>query len=118
MHTHTHTHALLKASFSVNIFALHSVGGIYKNFKVKIAGDGATGSSDGTVTGVLINVRYSNEGKLDIRVKPELTVGEFKGLITELQNIPANEQRLIYCGQFLQDHRTIGSYGNSSLNLF
>lgn len=47
----------------------------------------------------------------------ELTVGEFKGLITQLQNIPVNEQRLIYSGQFLQDDNTIGSYGNSSLTL-
>lgn len=72
---------------------------------------GLDGSSDGTVPGILINVQYSSETRFAIRVRPELTVGEFKGLITQLQNIPFNEQRLIYSGQFLQDDKTIESYG-------
>ncbi|KAK1392981.1 hypothetical protein POM88_012037 [Heracleum sosnowskyi] len=86
-------------------------GGNSASLSSGLDGDGATGSSDETVPRILINVQYSSETRFAIRVRPESTVVEFKGLITQLQNIPVNEQRLIYSGQFLQDDKTIGSYG-------
>ncbi|WOG91527.1 hypothetical protein DCAR_0310776 [Daucus carota subsp. sativus] len=69
------------------------------------------GSSDGTVNEILIYVQFSSDPRFSIRVRPDLTVLEIKGLINVEQNIPVNEQQLIFSGQTLLDDRTIGSYG-------
>lgn len=70
---------------------------------------------DTTVTGadagVRINVRCSNGLKVAVRAALDSTVGEFKTLVAQNCDTPANQQRLIYKGRILKDDQTLDSYG-------
>lgn len=76
--------------------------------------DGNSGNKTGSgaVNGVKINIRCSNNLKFPVRAGLESTVGEFKILVAQNCDIPANQQRLIYKGRILKDDQTLESYGN------
>ena len=49
------------------------------------------------------NARYDD-------VVPGTTVLQFKQRIQERQDIPTGEQKLLYAGQFLEDHKELDEY--------
>ena len=57
-----------------------------------------------------VSLRLSSGGKFDIELDPSITILEFKELIAKEQNIPAEQQRLIYKGRILKDPMTVSSY--------
>ncbi|GFQ01854.1 ubiquitin domain-containing protein dsk2b [Phtheirospermum japonicum] len=60
---------------------------------------------------VNINIRCSNGSKFSVRTSLESTVGEFKGVLAQNGDVPAQQQRLIYKGRILKDDQTLASYG-------
>jgi ubiquilin len=58
-----------------------------------------------------ITFRLSSGGKFELDFAPSITILELKELIEKEQNIPANQQRLIYKGRILKDPQTVESYG-------
>ncbi|XP_073120075.1 ubiquitin domain-containing protein DSK2b-like [Henckelia pumila] len=73
--------------------------------------EGETGV--GVVVGdeVNISIRCSNGSKFSVRASLQSTVGEFKGLLGQNCDVPAEQQRLIYKGRILKDDQTLLSYG-------
>ncbi|XP_075476343.1 ubiquitin domain-containing protein DSK2b-like [Primulina tabacum] len=73
--------------------------------------EGETGA--GVVGGeeVNINIRCSNGSKFSVRTSLQSTVAEFKGLLAQNCDIPAEQQRLIYKGRILKDDQTLMSFG-------
>ncbi|KAG5620860.1 hypothetical protein H5410_006078 [Solanum commersonii] len=67
-----------------------------------IAGGGET---------VTINIRCVNDSKLSVHVSLNSTVGSFKSILSQMTDIPAEQQRVIYNGQILKDDQTLKSYG-------
>ena len=57
-----------------------------------------------------VSLRLSSGGKFDITLDPSITILEFKELIAKEQNIPVEQQRLIYKGRILKDAMTVSSY--------
>lgn len=53
---------------------------------------------------------FYSSTKFAIRVRREFKVRQIKRVLTLCQNVPVNKQRLIFCGQYLQDDQTIGSF--------
>ncbi|KAM7256106.1 hypothetical protein ACFE04_011847 [Oxalis oulophora] len=60
---------------------------------------------------VTVNVRYSNGTKMSVRTNLESTVFEFKSIVAQNCDVPADQQRLIYKGRILKDDQTLSSYG-------
>jgi len=59
----------------------------------------------------LIQVFIKLYGKLcTIRIATEATVGQLIGRIEEIRGIPANQQRILFGGQQLEEGRTLKSY--------
>lgn len=76
---------------------------------------GAEGESSVTVGGAdeaTVNIRCSNGTKFHVKTSLESTVVEFKGLLAQNCDVPAEQQRLIYKGRILKDDQTLASYGN------
>ncbi|CAL2279887.1 unnamed protein product [Prunus armeniaca] len=68
----------------------------------KVSGDGG---------GEQINIRCSNGSKFSVRASLDSTVGDFKAILAQNCDIPAEQQRLIYKGRILKDDQTLTSYG-------
>ncbi|CAA0837031.1 Ubiquitin domain-containing protein DSK2b [Striga hermonthica] len=60
---------------------------------------------------VNINIRGSNGSKFSVKTNLESTVAEFKGVLAQNCDVPAQQQRLIYKGRILKDDQTLASYG-------
>ncbi|XP_073122187.1 ubiquitin domain-containing protein DSK2b-like [Henckelia pumila] len=60
---------------------------------------------------VSINIRCSNGTKFSVRTTLQSTVGEFKALLAQNCDVPAEQQRLIYKGRILKDDQTLLTYG-------
>ncbi|CAA3016266.1 ubiquitin domain-containing DSK2a-like [Olea europaea subsp. europaea] len=74
----------------------------------------ADGDSSVTVSGgeqVNVNIRCSNGSKFSVRTTLESTVGDFKAILAQSCDVPAEQQRLIYKGRILKDNQTLISYG-------
>lgn len=48
----------------------------------------------------------------------QITVAQFKTKIADTVNIPAETQRIIYCGRVLEDDVKLSDYGECFLNLY
>ncbi|KAL9173639.1 hypothetical protein ABFS82_02G001300 [Erythranthe guttata] len=75
---------------------------------------GAEGESSAGVpgdAGVNVNIRCSNGSKFSVKTILDSTVGEFKGVLAQNCDVPAEHQRLIYKGRILKDDQTLVSYG-------
>ncbi|KAL7156318.1 hypothetical protein ABFS83_02G001200 [Erythranthe nasuta] len=75
---------------------------------------GAEGESSAGVpgdAGVNVNIRCSNGSKFSVKTSLDSTVGEFKGVLAQNCDVPAEHQRLIYKGRILKDDQTLASYG-------
>lgn len=60
---------------------------------------------------VNVNIRYSNGSKISVKTSLESTVAEFKAVLAQNCDVPAEQQRLIYKGRILKDDQTLVSYG-------
>ncbi|XP_057769123.1 ubiquitin domain-containing protein DSK2b-like [Salvia miltiorrhiza] len=60
---------------------------------------------------VNVNIRCSNGSKFSVKTSLESTVAEFKGVLAQNCDVPAEQQRLIYKGRILKDDQTLVSYG-------
>lgn len=60
---------------------------------------------------VNVNIRCSNGSKFSVKTSLESTVSEFKGVVAQNCDVPAEQQRLIYKGRILKDDQTLVSYG-------
>ncbi|KAK6121529.1 hypothetical protein DH2020_044720 [Rehmannia glutinosa] len=73
---------------------------------------GAEGESSVCMGGdeqVNVNIRYSNGSKFSVKTSLLSTVGEFKGVLAQNCDVPAEQQRLIYKGRILKDDQTLVS---------
>jgi hypothetical protein len=64
------------------------------------------------MTEIVVTIKCSNADKADVTCSSSITVIEFKKLIAEKLNIPAEQQRLIYKGRILKDESTLEQYGS------
>nr|XP_043640217.1 ubiquitin domain-containing protein DSK2b-like [Erigeron canadensis] len=62
-------------------------------------------------TEINLNIRCSNGNKFAVRASLRSTVVDFKDLLAQKCDVPANQQRLIYKGRILKDDQTLDSYG-------
>ncbi|KAG0459258.1 hypothetical protein HPP92_022386 [Vanilla planifolia] len=79
--------------------------------------DGDSGDSSavgGRADGATIHIRCSNGSKFSAQTSLDATVGDFKILLAEKCDVPAQQQRLIYKGRILKDEQTLESYGLES----
>ncbi|XP_075521028.1 ubiquitin domain-containing protein DSK2b-like isoform X2 [Primulina tabacum] len=60
---------------------------------------------------VNVNIRCSNGTKFSVRTILQSTVGEFKALLAQNCDVPAEQQRLIYKGRILKDDQSLLVYG-------
>lgn len=60
---------------------------------------------------VNVNIRCSNGSKFSVKASLQSTVAEFKGVLAQNCDVPAEQQRLIYKGRILKDDQTLVSYG-------
>jgi ubiquilin len=63
-------------------------------------------------TEIVVTIKCSNADKTEITCSASTTVIEFKKLIAEKLNIPAEQQRLIYKGRILKDENSLEQYGS------
>lgn len=61
-------------------------------------------------------VSTSGEPRVSVTVLPSITVLEFKRELNKINDVPLEEQRLIYRGRILKDEDTLQSYGTSKRN--
>lgn len=54
-----------------------------------------------------VNVKASGDKKFAIAIDPSKSVLEFKEMIAEKTDVPAERQRLIYSGRVLKDNDTL-----------
>ncbi|KAK4491485.1 hypothetical protein RD792_002235 [Penstemon davidsonii] len=73
--------------------------------------EGESSVSMGAGEEVNINIRCSNGAKFSVKTSLESMVGEFKSLLGQNCEVPAEQQRLIYKGRILKDDQTLVSYG-------
>lgn len=66
---------------------------------------------DGGDAEIALNIRCSNGNKFSVRASLGSTVVDFKDLLAQNCDVPANQQRLIYKGRILKDDQTLDSYG-------
>ncbi|XP_042002413.1 ubiquitin domain-containing protein DSK2b-like isoform X2 [Salvia splendens] len=71
--------------------------------------DSSTGVA--AIEEVNVNIRCSNGSKFSVKTNLESTVAEFKGVLAQNCDVPADQQRLIYKGRILKDDQTLVSYG-------
>jgi ubiquilin len=57
-----------------------------------------------------ITVKTTNGDKFTVQVENGMLVSELKAVIHSLQDIPADQQRIIYKGHVLKDEKTLESY--------
>ncbi|OVA19565.1 Ubiquitin-associated domain/translation elongation factor EF-Ts [Macleaya cordata] len=76
-------------------------------------GDSGDTSDSGVGSGgeVTVHVRCSNGSKFSVQTSLGSTVGEFKVVVAQNSEVPAEQQRLIYKGRILKDDQTLESYG-------
>ncbi|KNA18146.1 hypothetical protein SOVF_073470 [Spinacia oleracea] len=60
---------------------------------------------------VSVNIRCSNGSKFTVKTTLDSNVGDFKSLVSQNCDVPADQQRLIYKGRILKDDQTLESYG-------
>ncbi|XP_073270587.1 ubiquitin domain-containing protein DSK2b-like isoform X2 [Primulina huaijiensis] len=60
---------------------------------------------------VNVHIRCSNGTKFSVRTILQSTVGEFKALLAQNCDVPAEQQRLIYKGRILKDDQSLLVYG-------
>lgn len=60
---------------------------------------------------VNVNIRCSNGSKFSVKTSLDSTVSEFKAVVAQNCDVPAEQQRLIYKGRILKDDQTLVSYG-------
>ncbi|KAH9608956.1 hypothetical protein KSS87_008832 [Heliosperma pusillum] len=72
-----------------------------------MATDGDSSSGDE----VSVNIRCSSGSKFTAKTKLDSTVGNFKVIVAQSCDVPAEQQRLIYKGRILKDDQTLASYG-------
>ncbi|KAK9666677.1 hypothetical protein RND81_14G202800 [Saponaria officinalis] len=60
---------------------------------------------------VSVNIRCSNGSKFSVRTTLDSSVGNFKIIVAQNSDVPAEQQRLIYKGRILKDDQTLASYG-------
>jgi hypothetical protein len=60
---------------------------------------------------VVVTIKCSNADKAEITCSAAITVAEFKILVADKLNVPAEQQRLIYKGRILKDESTLEQYG-------
>ncbi|XP_073045441.1 ubiquitin domain-containing protein DSK2b-like isoform X1 [Primulina eburnea] len=60
---------------------------------------------------VNVNIRCSNGTKFSVQTTLQSTVGEFKAVLAQNCDVPAEQQRLIYKGRILKDDQTLLIYG-------
>ncbi|EPS65900.1 hypothetical protein M569_08869, partial [Genlisea aurea] len=76
-----------------------------------MGGDGESSVDLAEAELVNVNIRSTNGSKFSVNTSLESTVGEFKVLLAQNCDIPAEQQRLIYKGRILKDDQTLASYG-------
>ncbi|XP_076912886.1 ubiquitin domain-containing protein DSK2b-like [Bidens hawaiensis] len=74
---------------------------------------GVDGESTTQAGGDLINlnIRCSNGNKFSVQATLRSTIADFKDLLANNCDVPANQQRLIYKGRILKDDQTLDTYG-------
>ncbi|KAL3631664.1 hypothetical protein CASFOL_024648 [Castilleja foliolosa] len=60
---------------------------------------------------VNVNIRCTNSSKYSVKTNLQSTVREYKVLLAQHCDVPAEQQRLIYKGRILKDDQTLISYG-------
>lgn len=60
---------------------------------------------------IKVYVKTLTSKTIEIITSPEKTVLDLKRKVNEHQGVPADQQRLIFGGQLLEDHRTLSGYG-------
>lgn len=78
----------------------------------------ASAVAGGSEEAVPINVRCSNGSKFSVRSTLGSTVADFKGVLAQNCDVPADQQRLIYKGRILKDDQTLDSYGKCYFSFF
>ncbi len=56
-------------------------------------------------------VKTSSGAKYDISTQTDITVEEFKKLLEQQSQIPAEQQRLIYSGHVLRNEQKLSDFG-------
>ncbi|GKE84779.1 ubiquitin domain-containing protein DSK2a-like protein [Tanacetum coccineum] len=72
-----------------------------------VEGESTQGVEGGEIN---LNIRCSNGNKFSIRSSVRSSVVDFKDLLAQNCDVPANQQRLIYKGRILKDDQTLDSY--------
>lgn len=75
------------------------------------ADDPAHASESNSSGGDTIHVRCSNGSKFSVKIGLDSTIRDFKAVLSQNCDIPADHQRLIYKGRILKDDQTLESYG-------
>ncbi|XP_074285932.1 ubiquitin domain-containing protein DSK2a-like isoform X2 [Silene latifolia] len=76
-----------------------------------------TAAADESTTGdggdeeVTVNIRCSNGSKFTVKTRLDSSVRDFKVVVAQNSDVPAEQQRLIYKGRILKDDHTLTSYG-------
>nr|GEW37935.1 hypothetical protein [Tanacetum cinerariifolium] len=73
-----------------------------------VEGESTQGVEGGEIN---LNIRCSNGNKFSVRSSVGSSVVDFKDLLAQNCDVPANQQRLIYKGRILKDDQTLDSYG-------
>ncbi|KAL9238478.1 hypothetical protein vseg_012894 [Gypsophila vaccaria] len=60
---------------------------------------------------VAVNIRCSNGTKFAVKTTLNSSVANFKSVVAQTSDVPAEQQRLIYKGRILKDDQTLASYG-------
>ncbi|XP_074285936.1 ubiquitin domain-containing protein DSK2a-like [Silene latifolia] len=60
---------------------------------------------------VAVNIRCSNGSKFTVKTRLDSSVRDFKVVVAQNSDVPAEQQRLIYKGRILKDDHTLTSYG-------
>lgn len=75
----------------------------------------STVNASGSEDEVNLNIRCSNSAKFSVRASLKLSVADFKNVVAQNCDVPAEQQRLIYKGRILKDDQSLDSYGKFML---